>query len=183
VIELFAARHAPVATEGICYGRTDVETRESAEASAEALIATFEGEAPAIVWSSPMRRCLRVAEILAARWKAALRVDDALHELHFGDWEGRTWLELAADDHYARWLEQWRELAPPNGETPRDIEARVRRWCACARALERDNRHALVAHAGVVRALSVILEKRSWIEAMSSAVPHLAWRRWSVASP
>lgn len=176
---LWVARHAPALATDTCYGRTDVATRIPADRAAAVLVDSFPGdEPPTLVWTSPMSRCLDVASRLAARFGAALRVDPSLHELDFGAWEGRSWSAIArADrDHYERWLREWQHFAPPGGELPAGIEARVRAWHD---ALE-DQSHALIAHAGVIRALRVVSERRSWLDAMQVPAPHLAWSAYSV---
>ena len=51
--------------------------------------------------SSPLQRCARFAEELAAQQSLPLSLEPDLQELHFGDWEGRSTAELmqtAADD-------------------------------------------------------------------------------------
>lgn len=178
---LWVARHPPVVAENLCYGRTDVPTRISHEHAASLLADSFlPGHAatawPEIVWTSPVSRCRGVAEHLAKRVGAELRVDDALYEMDFGVWDGRTWADIEATDGdaYLRWLHEWEHVAPPGGEAPRDLEQRVRTW---TESLEPQRCHALVAHAGVVRALHVVLAARSWPEAMEIRVEHLAWSR------
>jgi alpha-ribazole phosphatase len=162
VIVLRVARHAPVTVKGICYGQSDVETELSADDAARALGAV----SASCVWSSPSRRCAEIA----ARLGATHRVDARLLELSFGDWEGRAWSSLEGDALFDAWMRDWKSVAPPGGESVPQLESRVRAWLA-----ELAGEHALVAHAGVVRALRVILRGQSWDEAMRVEVPHLAW--------
>jgi alpha-ribazole phosphatase len=76
-------------------------------------------------------------------------------------------------------MRNWRTAAPPQGESTPALEARVRRWLG---GLDRDAEHALVAHAGVVRAIDVILRGRDWDDVMATPVPHLTWRRFDEAA-
>lgn len=103
-----------------------------------------------------------------------MAIEDGLAELDFGDWEGRPWTTIATaeGDAYVTWLGDWQRVPPPNGECPRDIEARVRRWLM---GLAPARTHALIAHSGIVRALYVVIEKCSWPDAMSRPVQHLSW--------
>jgi alpha-ribazole phosphatase len=176
---LWVARHAPVAVTSTCYGRTDVATSVSAEEAAALLVDAYEGVPPAVVWSSPMTRCLSVAALVARSFDASLRVDASLHELDFGAWDGLTWSAITREHPaaYARWLEDWENVPPPRGELPRDLELRVRTWLG---AVDTGQTHALVAHAGVVRALRVVAEGSSWLEAMERAAPHLSWSRFAL---
>jgi len=174
---LWVARHAPVIAENRCYGRTDVTPQIAHDRAAKGLIDSFPEKTPDIVWTSPLSRCRALAEHLAAHFRASLRVDASLHEMDFGAWDGLTWPEIEArdPDAYARWLREWEHIAPPGGEGPRDLEARVRAWFS---SLDPARDHALVAHAGVVRALHVVIHARSWPEAMQLPVEHLSWMRF-----
>jgi alpha-ribazole phosphatase len=171
---LWVARHAPAIDSAICYGRTDVHVQVAPEHAATRLIASYRGDPPRRVWSSPASRCRLVAEKLAATLQIPLTVDDALHELHFGAWEGRPWSAIQTEERvaYEAWMNDWQRLAPPGGERPADIEARARGWL---RGVESDGVHWVMAHSGVVRALSVVIEKYSWPDAMRREVKHLEW--------
>jgi len=177
VTALLVARHAPVASEGICYGRSDVDVRVAHADACERLVGSLVGVAPTIVWSSPSARCRSLGELVAQRFGASLHIDNNLMELDFGAWERKTWSSIANDDRdaYERWAGAFETVAPPGGERTIDLEARVRRWLA---SLDRATTHALIAHAGVVRALDVIVHRRSWASAMSHAVEHLCWTRF-----
>ncbi len=179
---LWIARHAPVAIAGVCYGRTDVPVLRASADAAELLARTFPvATRPEIVWSSTTARCRAVAADLARAWSVEERVDDRLCELDFGRWEGRAWNEIESSDPdaYARWMRDWRVVAPPGGESPQQLERRARRWL---NALDGRRTHALVAHAGFVRALRVVLNGTDWEAAMRTEVPHLCWRLMSFTS-
>jgi alpha-ribazole phosphatase len=173
-MRLWIARHAPAIDTAICYGRTDIAVQIAPERAAESLLASYRGETPLRIWSSPASRCRLVAEHLAARLRLPLTVDDALAELHFGAWEGRTWTMIQTEERaaYEAWMNDWQGVAPPAGERPADIEARVRRWLL---GVPSDGVHWVIGHSGIVRALSVVIEKYSWPDAMRREVPHLAW--------
>jgi alpha-ribazole phosphatase len=171
---LWVARHAPAVDGAICYGRTDITVTLAPETAAKQLLASYLGKRPARIWTSPASRCRLVAERLAATLELPLIVDEALAELDFGVWEGRPWTEIHTTDKAAHeaWGQDWQRIAPPGGERPLDIEARVRRWFL---ALAPDGIDWVIAHSGVVRALSVVIERYSWPDAMRRQVPHLAW--------
>ena len=169
---LWVARHAPALDAAICYGRTDVGVHMAPERAAERLLASYRGDRPRRVWSSPASRCRLVAERLAATLSVPLTIDDALAELHFGAWEGRPWTAIRTEEAYTAWMNDWQRIAPPGGEIPADIEARVRGWLF---ALAGDGVHWVIAHSGVIRALRVVIEPCSWPDAMRREVPHLSW--------
>jgi alpha-ribazole phosphatase len=178
---LWVARHAPAVDGAMCYGRTDIAVTIAPQLAAEQLLASYTGARPWRIWSSPASRCSSVAERLAATLDLPLNVDEALAELHFGTWEGRAWTEIQTEDRaaYEAWGQNWERIAPPGGERPFDIEARVRRWFL---ALAPQGVDWVIAHSGVVRALSVVIERFSWPDAMRRQVPHLGWTEFSRAS-
>jgi phosphoserine phosphatase len=57
------------------------------------------------IYSSPLRRSLRTAEIIAEPHGITPVTVEALTECDVGDWEGRSWEEIQATDpeHYARY--------------------------------------------------------------------------------
>jgi len=115
-MEIYLIRHTrPDVPEGLCYGRNDVPLDE----------ADFVSRLPQIVaqlprgmpfYSSPATRCVRLAERLVADTGGALAgVDERLHELHFGDWEGRLWRDLPREET-TRWTGDIVQHTPTNGE-------------------------------------------------------------------
>jgi alpha-ribazole phosphatase len=177
---LVAVRHAEVAAAGLCYGRLDVPLSGSVEASAGAILAAMGGLRPARVWSSRAARCREPAEVVARRLGVPALVDERLAELSFGAWEGRRWEDLEREHGEALrgWMEHWAERAAPGGETLVELETRLRAWLAELPAGD----ELLVAHAGVVRGLAVVLEGATWPEAMARPVPHHAARRFERAA-
>jgi broad specificity phosphatase PhoE len=82
------------------------------------------------------------------------RLDPALRELTFGDWEGLTWPEVRALDPKglaARRADKW-TYVPPKGESYAMLAKRVRSW------LETLTADAfVVSHGGVARALMTLI--------------------------
>jgi probable phosphoglycerate mutase len=98
-------------------GRTDVELTPAGEAQARALAPALAGHSFAAVFTSPMKRARKTAEL--AGFPGAT-VDDQLVELDYGDYEGRTSADIREDR--PDWL-LWRD-GTPGGES---IEAAGRR--------------------------------------------------------
>jgi alpha-ribazole phosphatase len=176
---IWTARHAPVAVEGVCYGRLDLPAAAPAAEVAKILEAGLPEASRALpgaatIWSSPARRCREPAEQLARALGLVHRESADLHELAFGAWEGRRWDDLEREEGEAlsRWMADWQAQTPPRGETVAQLESRVARW---AHALG-EGAQLLVAHAGVVRALDVVLGGYTWPDAMARTVPHLRWQ-------
>ncbi len=76
-----------------------------------------------IVFSSPMHRCIRTAEIIYP--SADIIVIDELKETDFGRFEGKNYTELADDPEYISWIESGGEDPFPGGESRMQAEQRV----------------------------------------------------------
>jgi len=147
-------------TDGLCYGRWEAGLADTFETEAEAVRRALPWT-PAVVWTSPAERCRRLAERLAAG--AVVRVDERLHELAFGAWEGRRWEEFHGPESEAWAQDPWTRR-PPGGESAADLWARVAAvraaWLARPEA-----RLAIVTHAGVIRAWRALAQGADWREA------------------
>jgi len=156
MISLAMLRHAATRwnAEGWLQGRADPPLSPIGIAQAEGW------RLPAVLgryaWrTSPLRRCRETAAILARNLKppAPVLVEPSLIEMDWGQWEGHTLADLrrrhgsAMGEMEARGL----DLLPPGGESPRQVQARLRPWLA---AVGRGGIDIFaVSHKGVIRAL------------------------------
>ena len=114
-------------------------------------------EAAGAFFASPLERARETMEIVRAAMDLPpepYRLDEALMEITFGEWEGLTWPEVRARDSEgvtARRADKW-GFVPPGGESYAMLVERLRPWLA---ALERDA--FVVSHGGVARAFMTIL--------------------------
>ena len=104
------------------------------------------------VFTSPLRRCLEMAEILYPGVKLEPLPD--FRECSFGDWENKTAEEISAEDpSFAKWMENGSQAAPPNGESGAAFMHRV---CAGFEAFverlmrQRITESVLITHGGVI---------------------------------
>ncbi|MGB4075048.1 alpha-ribazole phosphatase family protein [Pseudomonas sp.] len=107
------------------------------------------------VVSSPLQRCARFAEELAAQHDLPLSLEPDLQELHFGAWEGCNTAELmqtSAEDLGRFWSDPY-GFTPPEGEPLLAFEARVLGAVQRLQALHAGERLLLVTHGGVIRLL------------------------------
>jgi len=113
-----------------------------------------------VVVSSPMRRTLQTARVLAAEADLPVTVLDELVEYDSGAWDGLTAEEAAERDPalYSGWLLS-PDVAPPGGESVREVARRV---STAVRTLVRDHRGQtvlVVSHAvPIACALLEVLE-------------------------
>jgi alpha-ribazole phosphatase len=148
-MDLYLIRHPrPAADAGRCYGRLDVPLASTQGGDHAAV----PGRLPAIqaLWSSPLTRCRVLAEAIGARDGITPLVDERLCELHFGEWEGRRWDQIDRDQR-ERWAADYWNVAPPGGETYRELYERVSAALAEILACHASC-IAVVTHAGPIRA-------------------------------
>ena len=140
------------AAKGRCYGSLDWQLSPNGIRQAHAIAERLASESLAAIYSSPRRRCLQAAEILAA-CRSSVKVLDALRELDFGEFEGRTYDEIAElyPALYRQWMEHPTEVHFPGGESFSAMRARVLDAAAALRARHAGESVALVTHGGVNR--------------------------------
>lgn len=141
---------------GVCYGSSDVPLAGDAAHAAALLsqrLAALGAKAPARIESSPLARCARVADELAATHDIATRTDARLAEMDFGAWELQRWdaIERAQID---AWADDFDDARPHGGESVEQFEARVRGWFDTTCEAARDEAAWVVTHAGVIRAIT-----------------------------
>jgi len=139
---LHLVRHPePAVAAGICYGRLDISAK-----NAGAVAARLRGELPGglPVWTSPLRRCRELAELLQPH----PAIDDRLSEMDFGLWEGRPWDAIPRAELDA-WATDVGGYAPPGGESPLALQRRALAFVAGLDAPQ----SVIVTHAGVIRVL------------------------------
>jgi broad specificity phosphatase PhoE len=146
---LILVRHGETAltAERRYSGRGDVELSELGLAQAQAAAGRIAGLVAAAhvaaVVSSPLARCRRTAELIAAAAGTArptadgpaadvpVVVEPDLVETDFGDWEGKTFAEVRAQ--WPAEMDAWlasTSVAPPGGESLQAVGVRVRRVVA-----------------------------------------------------
>ena len=100
------------------------------------------------LWSSPLRRALRSAEIIrdASGVRCGINVDNRLREVALGSWEGLTKDEIEAN--YPGTLDPATQLPPffqaPGGESFNEAAERLRTWLDEISALR--GAHVVVSH-------------------------------------
>jgi probable phosphoglycerate mutase len=134
-------------------GHADPPLNERGRAQAGELAERLAGEGVDAVYSSPLRRALETAEILAARLGLDVTAAEGLREIDVGEWQGLTRDEVARryPDAFARWL----ALEPgwDHGETYEQLGRRV--LAAIRDIAERHpgERVVVVTHGGPLRAV------------------------------
>jgi broad specificity phosphatase PhoE len=101
-----------------------------------------------MLYTSPLRRALETAEIVAERLNIPVYQDARLQEIHQGDWQTRLRSEIEGlyPELFQRWESEPWQVTPPGGEHLCQVQARV--YAAVDEILTRHpgKRVGLVAH-------------------------------------
>jgi probable phosphoglycerate mutase len=144
---LFAVRHGETdwSLSGRHTGRTDVPLTEAGRERAKKIGDALAGYKFALVLTSPLARARDTAAL--AGFSDAI-VEDDLREWDYGDYEGRTTLDIREEQ--PGWF-LWHD-GVPNGETIEEVAARADRVIARVRGVEGDV--LVFAHGHILRVLA-----------------------------
>lgn len=162
--DLLLIRHGrtEAARPGISFpmkdGHGDPALHPEGEEQALALARRLEHEPLAAIYVTNLRRTHQTAAPLASRLGLTPRIEADLREIHLGDWDGGLYrikaVENAPEFQRAFARQEWGEI--PGAETTAALHARVRAGLLRIAASHRDERVAVVVHAGVVGAALAI---------------------------
>jgi Fructose-2,6-bisphosphatase len=109
---------------------------------------------PVAVVHSPVARALQTAQAIGNRLSLPLVAEADLSEIGFGDWDGLTNEEVFAgfEEQYSAWRGSF-EVAPPNGESLKDFDTRIRRAFDKILSTYAGQTVVVVAHVMPIRAL------------------------------
>ena len=163
-------------------GRFDPELAPQGVAQVEAAAAEVaqRGGGDVLV-CSPMVRTRQTAEIIGARNGLTPVVVEGLEEGRFGEWDGYTFAEVMArwPDEMAAWLAS-PDVAPPGGETLREVYTRVGAALDRVLADHTGKRVLVAAHVGTIRALTARalgtpMESMNRMELAPASITTLTW--------
>jgi alpha-ribazole phosphatase len=138
---------------GRCYGSLDVALSPVGRNQMEQVARELKTEPLAAIYSSPQLRAKESARMVASHHSCDCEANPGLRELNFGDFEGRTYDEIAVlyPDLYRQWMDAPTTIPFPNGESFPEMRARV---LEALKAIlhQRDGQTvAIVTHGGVIR--------------------------------
>lgn len=113
--------------EGRYQGQADPPLNECGLGQAHHLAEELRGVGLNVLYTSPLRRALQTAQILAGTLGLPLQIEPRLMEIHQGDWQGRLHAEIAA--HYPNLFRRWQTepwtVTLPGGESLAQVQVRV----------------------------------------------------------
>lgn len=127
-MELILIRHGETVwnRERRTQGFTDVELTETGHIQAQMLAETLTCRKLDAIYSSPLKRALKTAEIIAEPHGLEICIQPGLRELNQGDVEGLTFQDLRTKyrDLLGEWLKNPAHLKMPNGESLQELQTR-----------------------------------------------------------
>jgi broad specificity phosphatase PhoE len=108
---------------GLVQGSTDIPLNEIG--AMDVARWTVPNEFSEFRWlASPLKRAFQTASLLAG---FEPEIDERLVEMAWGDWEGRTLVDLREElgDLMVAWEAKGLDFHGPNGESPRDVQTRM----------------------------------------------------------
>jgi broad specificity phosphatase PhoE len=147
--------------DGVWHGSIDTALtargRRQAELVARHLAAT-RGDARAL-YASPLARARDTAAAIARALRLELALEEHLREYHLGDWEGRTYRELAATERLFERMQADPDWTPGGGESARQVAERFAGALARIAARHPGERVVVVGHGGALTlALGLLLD-------------------------
>jgi len=110
-------------------GRIDIDLNETGVKQAELLAGYLSTLPIEALYSSPLKRALRTAEVIARPHKLKVNDEPDLIDFNFGRWQGLSHQEVKEryGELYARWIAHPEQVSMPDGETLEDVRKRVTR--------------------------------------------------------
>lgn len=136
-------------------GRADLDLNQTGLRQAQAIA---ERAAPlniAFLYSSPLRRAWRTAEIISKRLGLTPQPSESLLDIDYGEWEGLspTEAEIKYPELYALWRESPHQVKFPGGESLAEVERRAAAFLKSLREQHPEQTIGLVSHKIVCQVL------------------------------
>lgn len=127
--EIILARHGETEwnVEEVFRGRIDIELNEDGIKQAELLAEYLSDLKIAAIYSSPLKRALQTAEIIAGYHRLNVEIASGLIDLDYGKWQGLRHQEVKDKykELYRGWIKSPDKVKMPAGESLNDVRKRA----------------------------------------------------------
>ena len=108
-------------------GRADIDLDKAGMKQAEAAAARIAEWQVSAIYSSPLRRALTTAKILARPFGLDVKLLPGIIDIDYGEWQGLSPEEVAAKDNglYATWMQSPQKVRFPGGESLLEVRERT----------------------------------------------------------
>ena len=129
MIEIILVRHGETEwnVTNIFRGRIDIELNQTGMKQAELLAEYLSDTKVDAIYSSPLKRALQTAEVIARYHRLNVEIVPPLIDFDFGRWQGLSRREVKDKykELYAEWLENPHQVQIPDGEKLDDVRKRA----------------------------------------------------------
>jgi len=127
--EIILARHGETDWNmaEVFRGRVDIGLNETGIRQAELLAEHLSNKSVDAVYSSPLTRALKTAEIIASCKKLEVEIAPGLIDFDFGEWQGLAHQEVKDryPELYAEWISHPEQVKIPGGENLDEVRGRA----------------------------------------------------------
>jgi alpha-ribazole phosphatase len=169
-MEIYLIRHTtPDVEKGICYGHSEVPLKNTFEEEADQVWQNLPSNVT-MIYSSPLQRCLRLANYLSSKFHIPVIQDHRLMELNFGAWEMKRWDDIDKND-LDKWMNNFVDTPTMGGESFSQLANRVNEFYKQLMDLPKQT-VIVVTHAGAIRSLLCAKRNIPLINAFSLECPY-----------
>ncbi len=139
-------------------GWADIELDELGRRQADAIAERCKEIAPVAIYTSDLRRCVDVAELIAQACDLQAVRDVRLRERNVGKWSGLTRAEIAVQfaGEFQAWNKGDERVRPGGGETIGELNARIAQFLESVRSSGVTGAVVAVTHAGWIRSVPAV---------------------------
>ena len=127
--KIILARHGETQwnVEEVFRGRIDVKLNENGIKQAELLAEYLSNLKIDDIYSSPLKRALKTAEVIAGHHGLEVKIAPGLIDLDYGKWQGLPHQEVKDKykELYREWISQPDQIRIPDGESLNDVRERA----------------------------------------------------------
>jgi len=182
-MHLYLIRHGETYSnaQGRIQGQTENPLSPLGERQALATARSLRSVPIDTLFTSPLARARRTAEILTEEMHLPLQVEDSLMEIHAGVFQGLLWTECEArfPDAAAAWAREDPEFVIPGGESRRQLIERGTQALSDIRTQGFEH-VVVVSHGGLLAAalkgLLQVPAERNPFRLANCSITELAWR-------
>ena len=138
---------------GTLCGQSDPPLNALGREQADSLAQSFRGSSVRRVYASNLQRAVQTAQPIAELLGLPLTLRTELGEIGFGEWEGKRWSQIRAENPEIAAIESSPERVAPGGESFGRFRERVTRVLNEILTESGGQPAAIITHLGVIRFL------------------------------
>lgn len=121
------------------------------------LIKNLKNESVDYIYSSPLKRTLKVAECISETLNKKIIIEDDLKEMNFGIFEGKDYKQAMKDHEleWNEWIKDYKNYEIPQGESVNIVHKRVTKFID--KIKNKDESILIVTHGGIIHTIITYL--------------------------